>query len=133
MRLSNLIAVFALLLPFAASADWRGEEIRERPGMCHGYPNQGFNQNMGRTMEEMIVRIRCRDLRGGLRAVKLMERQILREIERVSGGTEYGECYFERGCVDRASQTTPTKDMCLAAGGKSWKRTDPTPGKCQNI
>jgi hypothetical protein len=134
MRVSQklIMAGLGILLPFIAHADANLDDFRHSPMACNGYPNEVFNNQMGQTMEQMIVRIRCQDLRGGLRAVRMMERLILQEMERGST-TEYGICYEERNCRVRASQSTPTKAMCKASEGKSWKRTKPTVGTCQNI
>jgi hypothetical protein len=105
-------------------------ELPQLPQRCEGFPDQAFNSRLGNEMSALVQQVRCKDLRGALREAQILQAEIQREVALT---TEYGECYLDRKCTERASQTTPTKDMCKAADGKSWKRTNPTTGTCEAI
>lgn len=123
--LATLLALLTLS-PLTASAD---------PLFCGGYPNQEFNNRLGHEMEALINTIRCKNLNGALQVLRRMDSHIRVEIARnQNGNTAYGECYEDRNCQARISQGTPTKAMCKASGGQSWRRTNPLPrGSCEIV
>jgi hypothetical protein len=124
------LALMLTFLSFTSLEAWAD------PFTCSGYPNQEFNNRLGHEMETLIQTVRCRDLERALHVVRQMDQELRMEIARGGngGGTEYGECYEDRNCKARLSQTTPTKGMCSASGGHSWKKTNPLPvGSCELV
>lgn len=131
MRSLTLLTLLSMLLTALAIAQL-AQADEPRPLLCTGYPDPAFSSRLGYEVQSLNNAVRCRDLRSALRLSQALQQEIAREIEKGST-TEYGECYLDRKCTQRASQSTPTRDMCKAAEGKSWKRTSPSQGECESI
>lgn len=130
------LAILVLSSAFASFSTFAYDEIeiipeeseREMP------PRHSFQQRVNVKLNAIHQLVQHRRLRDALSITRQLEQDIAFEIRKGGGGgTAYGECYYDNRCTQRVSQSTPTKDMCKAAGGGSWKQTNPSTGPCVRI